>query len=90
MRDAALQKDLLREIAKKEEHRWDDAIPWLHCSHISLLKSEYIPICKAATGLLRNITSVHIYRKIVVESGAIEEIISLHCKCTIIPEAAIF
>ncbi|OQU82075.1 uncharacterized protein LOC8055953 [Sorghum bicolor] len=53
---------------------------------ISLLKSESIPACEAAAGLLRNITSVHIYRKVAGESGAMEEIISLLCKSTITPE----
>ncbi|ONM15293.1 ARM repeat superfamily protein [Zea mays] len=53
---------------------------------ISLLKSESILACEAATGLLRNITSVHIYRKMAGESGAMEEIINLLCKSTITPK----
>lgn len=53
---------------------------------ISLLKSESTRACEAAAGLLRNITSVSIYRKMAIESGAIEETISLLCKSTITPE----
>nr|CAB3477256.1 unnamed protein product [Digitaria exilis] len=53
---------------------------------ISLLKLESTGACEAAAGLLRNITSVQVYRKMAAESGAIEEIISLLCKSTITPE----
>ncbi|CAO2165078.1 unnamed protein product [Urochloa humidicola] len=53
---------------------------------ISLLKSESTRACEAAAGLLRNITSVPLYRKMAIESGAMEEIISLLCKSTITPE----
>lgn len=53
---------------------------------ISLLKSESTRACEAAAGLLRNITSVQIYRKMAIESGAMEEIISLLCKSMITPE----
>nr|CAB3473206.1 unnamed protein product [Digitaria exilis] len=53
---------------------------------ISLLKSESTRACEAAAGLLRNITSVQVYRKMAAESGTIEEIISLLCKSTITPE----
>ncbi|WVZ70306.1 hypothetical protein U9M48_018981 [Paspalum notatum var. saurae] len=53
---------------------------------ISLLKSESTHACEAAAGLLCNITSVQIYRKMAVESGAMEAIISLLCKSTITPE----
>ncbi|CAL4956381.1 unnamed protein product [Urochloa decumbens] len=52
----------------------------------SLLKLESTRACEAAAGLLRNITSVPIYRKMAIESGAMEEIISLLCKSTITPE----
>ncbi|KAG2598062.1 uncharacterized protein LOC120707060 isoform X1 [Panicum virgatum] len=53
---------------------------------ISLLKSESTRAREAAAGLLRNITSVQIYRKMAIESGAMEEVISLLCKSTISPE----
>jgi len=68
----------------------DEIMQFLGCIVliISLLKSESTPACEAAAGLLRNITSVHIYRKMAGESGAMEEIISLLCKSTITPEVA--
>lgn len=53
---------------------------------ISLLKLESTRACKAAAGFLRIITSVSIYRKMAIENGAIEEIISLLCKSKITPE----
>ncbi|KAG2589080.1 hypothetical protein PVAP13_5NG251700 [Panicum virgatum] len=53
---------------------------------ISLLKSESTRAREAAAGLLRNITSVQIYRKMAIESGAMEEVMSLLCKSTISPE----
>ncbi|KAJ1257269.1 hypothetical protein BS78_K130000 [Paspalum vaginatum] len=53
---------------------------------ISLLKSESTRACEAAAGLLCNITSVQIYRTMAVESGAMEEVISLLCKSMITPE----
>ena len=53
---------------------------------ISLLKSESTRAREAAAGLLRNITSVQIYRKMAIESGAMEEVMSLLCKSTINPE----
>uniref|UniRef100_A0A0A9DGZ4 U-box domain-containing protein n=1 Tax=Arundo donax TaxID=35708 RepID=A0A0A9DGZ4_ARUDO len=53
---------------------------------ISLLKSESTRTCEAAAGLLRNVTSVQLYRKMAVESGAMEEIFSLLCKSTVTPE----
>ncbi|XP_062212342.1 uncharacterized protein LOC133913241 isoform X2 [Phragmites australis] len=53
---------------------------------ISLLKSESIRACEAAAGLLRNVTSVQLYRQMAVESGAMEEIFSLLCKSTVTPE----
>ncbi|XP_066348497.1 uncharacterized protein [Miscanthus floridulus] len=66
----------------------DEIMQFLGCIVliISLLKSESTPACEAAAGLLRNITSVYIYRKMAGESGAMEEIISLLCKSTITPE----
>ncbi|CAO2208296.1 unnamed protein product [Urochloa humidicola] len=53
---------------------------------ISLLKSQSTRAREAAAGLLRNITSVPLYRKMAIESGAMEEMISLLCKSTITPE----
>ncbi|KAK9060063.1 hypothetical protein SSX86_020767 [Deinandra increscens subsp. villosa] len=44
---------------------------------VNLLKSESGVACEAAAGLLRMISSVNIYRDLVAESGAIEEITSL-------------
>ncbi|KAJ0865847.1 putative armadillo-like helical protein [Helianthus annuus] len=44
---------------------------------VNLLKSESSVACEAAAGLLRQISSVNIYRDLVAESGAIEEITSL-------------
>lgn len=41
---------------------------------LSLLKSDNPSTCEAAAGLLRNISSVSLYRDILVESGVIEEI----------------
>lgn len=40
---------------------------------ISLLKSNNPSTCEAAAGLLRNISSVNLYRDILAESGVIEE-----------------
>ncbi|KAL6884543.1 hypothetical protein ACP4OV_010479 [Aristida adscensionis] len=53
---------------------------------MSLLKSESTRACEAAAGLLRNITSVSLYRQMAFEKGAMEEIFSLFCKPTITPE----
>jgi hypothetical protein len=53
---------------------------------ISLLKSESARACEAAAGLLRNITSVKLYRYVAVESGAMEEIFSRLLKSEITPE----
>jgi len=44
---------------------------------VNLLKSDSSIACEAAAGLLRMISSVNIYRDLVAESGAIEEITSL-------------
>ncbi|EEE54715.1 hypothetical protein OsJ_02044 [Oryza sativa Japonica Group] len=53
---------------------------------VSLLRSDSVRACEAAAGLLRNITSVKLYRDVAIESGAMEEIFSLLCKSTITPE----
>ncbi|EHA8586955.1 U-box domain-containing protein 12 [Cocos nucifera] len=47
---------------------------------VSLLKSESCSTCEAAAGLLRTISSVNLYRDIVAESGAVEEIFRLLCQ----------
>ncbi|KAI3733830.1 hypothetical protein L6452_13287 [Arctium lappa] len=44
---------------------------------VNLLNSESSAACEAAAGLLRMISSVNIYRDLVAESGAIQEITSL-------------
>ncbi|KAL0921137.1 hypothetical protein M5K25_008180 [Dendrobium thyrsiflorum] len=41
---------------------------------LSLLKSDSPSTCEAAAGLLRNISSVKLYRDIIAESGVIEEV----------------
>lgn len=41
---------------------------------VNLLRSESNAACEAAAGLLRMISSVDIYRDLVADSGAIEEI----------------
>ncbi|XAR72220.1 hypothetical protein NMG60_11018789 [Bertholletia excelsa] len=41
---------------------------------VNLLKSDSSSTCEAASGLLRMISSVNVYRELVAESGAIEEI----------------
>ncbi|KAJ6721279.1 ARM REPEAT SUPERFAMILY PROTEIN [Salix viminalis] len=41
---------------------------------VNLLQSESSSACEAAAGLLRSISSVNVYRDVVAESGAIEEI----------------
>ncbi|XP_020571255.1 uncharacterized protein LOC110018317 [Phalaenopsis equestris] len=49
---------------------------------LSLLKSGNFSTCEAAAGLLRNISSVNLYRDIIAESGVIEEIVwLLHQPC---------
>ncbi|KAK9276800.1 hypothetical protein L1049_006336 [Liquidambar formosana] len=57
-----------------------DAIMQFHgCINliINLLKSESSSACEAAAGLLRTISSVNLYRDLVAESGAIEELTGL-------------
>ena len=44
---------------------------------VNLLKSDSSSTCEAAAGLLREISSVNLYRESVAESGAIEEITGL-------------
>lgn len=44
---------------------------------INLLRSESTSTCEAAAGLLRSISLVNIYKDLVAESGAIEEITGL-------------
>ncbi|XP_052204618.1 uncharacterized protein LOC127809671 isoform X2 [Diospyros lotus] len=44
---------------------------------VNLLKSDSSSACEAASGLLRMISSVNIYRELVAESGAIEEMTAL-------------
>ncbi|RZS27534.1 hypothetical protein BHM03_00061027, partial [Ensete ventricosum] len=54
---------------------------------VSLLKSESSCTCEAAAGLLRTVSAVSIYRNVVSESGAIEEIASLLCRPSLTSEA---
>ncbi|XP_056854916.1 uncharacterized protein LOC130504323 isoform X2 [Raphanus sativus] len=44
---------------------------------VALLKSESSSACEAASGLLRSIASVNLYRELVAESGALEELTAL-------------
>ncbi|KAK3020030.1 hypothetical protein RJ639_003280 [Escallonia herrerae] len=44
---------------------------------VNLLKSESSATCEAAAGLLRVVSSVNVYRDLVAESGAVEEITGL-------------
>ncbi|PWA45330.1 ARM repeat superfamily protein [Artemisia annua] len=53
---------------------------------VNLLKSDSSVACEAAAGLLRMISSVNIYRDLVAESGAIEEITSLLTQSSLTPE----
>lgn len=53
---------------------------------VNLLKSDSSVACEAAAGLLRMISSVNIYRDLVAESGAIEEITSLLTRSSLTPE----
>jgi len=50
---------------------------------VSLLKSESCSTCEAAAGLLRTVSSVNIYRDIISESGAVEEISSVLCQSSL-------
>ncbi|GAB4828749.1 hypothetical protein Ancab_018418 [Ancistrocladus abbreviatus] len=53
---------------------------------INLLKSESHAACEAASGLLRMISSVNLYRELVAESGAIEEITALLSRSSLTSE----
>lgn len=53
---------------------------------LNLLRSESTSTCEAAAGLLRSISSVNLYRELVAESGAIEEITGLLSRPSLIPE----
>lgn len=53
---------------------------------VNLLKSDSCSTCEAAAGLLRTVSSVNIYRDIICESGAVEEISSLLCRSSLTPE----
>ena len=44
---------------------------------VNLLRSESSSTCEAAAGLLRSISMINVYRDLVAESGAIEEITGL-------------
>lgn len=44
---------------------------------VNLLRSESSAACEAAAGLLRSISSINVYRDLVAECGAIEEITGL-------------
>ncbi|KAL9389652.1 hypothetical protein Peur_018257 [Populus x canadensis] len=53
---------------------------------VNLLQSESSSACEAAAGLLRSISSVNVYRDVVAESGAIEEITGLLSQPSLAPE----
>lgn len=53
---------------------------------VNLLQSESSSACEAAAGLLRSISSVNVYRDVVAESGAIEEITGLLNRLSLTPE----
>ncbi|KAJ6324326.1 hypothetical protein OIU76_011600 [Salix suchowensis] len=53
---------------------------------VNLLQSESSSACEAAAGLLRSISSVNVYRDMVAESGAIEEITGLLSRLSLTPE----
>lgn len=53
---------------------------------VSLLKSDSSSTCEAAAGLLRTLSSVNIYRDILFENGAVEEISSLLCQSSLTSE----
>ncbi|KAJ8770091.1 hypothetical protein K2173_010136 [Erythroxylum novogranatense] len=54
---------------------------------ISVLKSQSNSTSEAAAGLLRSISSIDLYRDVVAESGAIEEITGLLSQSSLISEA---
>ncbi|KAL4637843.1 hypothetical protein ACB092_03G106200 [Castanea dentata] len=53
---------------------------------VNLLRSTSSSPCEAAAGLLRSISSVNLYRELVAESGAIEEITGLLSQPSLTPE----
>ncbi|KAL0005270.1 hypothetical protein SO802_012831 [Lithocarpus litseifolius] len=53
---------------------------------VNLLRSKSSSPCEAAAGLLRSISSVNLYRELVAESGAIEEITGLLSQPSLTPE----
>ncbi|XP_050275450.1 uncharacterized protein LOC126717654 isoform X5 [Quercus robur] len=53
---------------------------------VNLLRSKSSSSCEAAAGLLRSISSVNLYRELVAESGAIEEITGLLSQPSLTPE----
>jgi len=55
---------------------------------VNLLQSESSSACEAAAGLLRSISSVNVYRDVVAESGAIEEITGLLSQPSLTPEVS--
>ncbi|KAK6931605.1 Armadillo [Dillenia turbinata] len=61
------------------KHYVDTIIQFRGCINlaVNLLKSKSSSACEAAAGLLRTISSVNLYRDLVADSGAIEEITGL-------------
>ncbi|WCJ33574.1 ARM repeat superfamily protein [Euphorbia peplus] len=53
---------------------------------VNLLKSDSSSISEAAAGLLRSVSALNVYRDVVVESGAIEEITGLLCQPSLASE----
>ncbi|OMO99758.1 Armadillo [Corchorus olitorius] len=53
---------------------------------VNLLNSESSAACEAAAGLLRSISFINVYRDLVAESGAIEEITGLLCRPSLTSE----
>jgi len=53
---------------------------------VNLLQSELSSACEASAGLLRSISSVNVYRDVVAESGAIEEITRLLSQPSLTPQ----
>lgn len=53
---------------------------------VNLLQSELSSACEASAGLLRSISSVNVYRDVVAESGAIEEITRLLIQPSLTPQ----
>lgn len=53
---------------------------------VNLLRSDTSSTCEAAAGLLRSISLVNVYRDVVAQSGAIEEITGLLNRPSLSPE----